>query len=177
MRFALLAALVVSSTTATAQTASDSEAVITLQPGERRVLSLPNVTRIAIGDAEIAEAKVDGDDVALTGRSEGKTTLMLWQGSVRKAFLLHVKGAGRAEAETTRATAVPPNETLALRRGEKRVLAFRKLRRLAIGKPEVAEVRTTEAGDIEVRALTAGGTELIVWREGEPRYTIRVEVR
>ncbi len=52
---------------------------VALQVGKSRSFAIPNVMRVAIGDSDIADAKVGGDgSLIVDGVSEGETTLLVW---------------------------------------------------------------------------------------------------
>jgi pilus assembly protein CpaC len=55
---------------------------ILLGVGTQRTINVAGVQRIAIGDTNVAEVKtLPGGQVLLTGRDEGKTTLLVWKAS------------------------------------------------------------------------------------------------
>ena len=88
---AVLAAawLVVSAGLASAQEGS----TINLGVGTQRVLTVPGITRIALGDQTVAEVKTLGSSqVLVIGLSEGKTNLLIWKSSgQRVSYLIAVR--------------------------------------------------------------------------------------
>ncbi len=70
---------------------------LTLQQGETRGLSVPGVSRVAVGDPRIADITVDGKtgSVRITGGQKGKTTLLVWTRSgeteSRQSHLIEVQ--------------------------------------------------------------------------------------
>lgn len=80
--------------------------------------------------------------------------------------------ARRAPAQ---AAEPPADETLTLKRGAKQVLTVPGLTRVALGDPSIADVKTTGADGVEVSALAAGKTTLILW-SGGTRRTYRIVV-
>ncbi len=77
MRFFVVAALAVS-TAAFAQEGGN----IALGVGTQKVMNIPGIQRIAVGDASIADVKTIGNNqVLIIGAGEGKTTLLIWKAS------------------------------------------------------------------------------------------------
>lgn len=65
-----------------AEEPASGEEVIVLQVNERRVLVFPELARVALGDADIADVATRGNNqLELTGMSVGTTTLMVWTAS------------------------------------------------------------------------------------------------
>ncbi|XXF75476.1 pilus assembly protein N-terminal domain-containing protein [Myxococcaceae bacterium GXIMD 01537] len=66
---------------------------ISLGVGTQKVLPVPGVTRVALGDQSIAEVKTLGSgQLLITGQSEGKTTLLVWKGNgQRVSYLIAVR--------------------------------------------------------------------------------------
>jgi pilus assembly protein CpaC len=83
--------------------------VIELQVGETRILSLPGVKRVAIGNGQVVGAiEAEGREVVVFARAEGVSSLHIWANAGRaKAYELRVVPAGaprlRAEVEAMRA--------------------------------------------------------------------------
>ena len=67
--------------------------VIVLRIGHTGSVSQRGLSRLAIGDPSVADAKpAGGDTVLITGLSEGKTTLLIWNDAGdRTAFLIDVR--------------------------------------------------------------------------------------
>lgn len=66
---------------------------LTLKRGETKTLVFPGVTRVAVGDPEIADIEVASPDTLIVkGGLEGKTTLLVWmEDKARRSYLIHVK--------------------------------------------------------------------------------------
>lgn len=74
----LAAALFLVSATALAQEGGN----IALGVGTQKVMNIPGIQRIAVGDASIADVKTIGNNqVLIIGAGEGKTTLLIWKSS------------------------------------------------------------------------------------------------
>jgi pilus assembly protein CpaC len=77
-----------------AQSASPKEGdTLAIKKGETKTLVFKGVTRVAVGDPEIADIEVSATDtLSIKGSSEGKTTLLVWtQDKKRHSFLIDVK--------------------------------------------------------------------------------------
>ncbi|MGZ6124780.1 MAG: pilus assembly protein N-terminal domain-containing protein, partial [Myxococcales bacterium] len=78
MRPFLAFALVVFTSKALAQ---PDGGVIALGVGQQKILQLADVSRVAIGDPEIADVKQvgGGGELLITGVGEGRTSLLVWR--------------------------------------------------------------------------------------------------
>ncbi|NOK22147.1 pilus assembly protein N-terminal domain-containing protein [Corallococcus carmarthensis] len=86
-------------------------------------------------------------------------------------------GAKEPAARTADQEEAPAaDETLTLKKGAKRVLTVPGLSRVALGDPSIADVKTTGTDGVEISALAAGKTTLIVWGNGGKRRTYRIVV-
>jgi pilus assembly protein CpaC len=66
----------------TAGAMAAEENVINLGVGAQKVLTIPGVTRVAVGSQDVAEVKAIGNNqILVTGTGEGRTTLVIWKGS------------------------------------------------------------------------------------------------
>jgi eukaryotic-like serine/threonine-protein kinase len=65
---------------------------LTLLVGDLRVLSLPGMTRLALGDPGILEVEAEGETAHLRALAPGKTTLLVWtQDDVPREYTIAVK--------------------------------------------------------------------------------------
>ncbi|MCP3137018.1 pilus assembly protein N-terminal domain-containing protein [Pyxidicoccus xibeiensis] len=63
------------------KTESAHEEVVALKKGGAHTLRIKGVTRVALGDPEIAKVELTGDDtLRVTALTSGETTLILWSG-------------------------------------------------------------------------------------------------
>ena len=71
----------------------ETQETITLRAGNAKSLTIPNVTRIALGDTECADVKtVGGNVIRIEGKKAGETTLLIWtQGKDPKSYRIVVK--------------------------------------------------------------------------------------
>jgi Flp pilus assembly secretin CpaC len=92
---AILFALVVGSAMpGAAQTlASDPQAVTTIYvpSGQSATVAIAGVTRLAIGDSQIAGVLMAANgQLLVNGKTHGQTTLFVWQGMTRRTYLVEV---------------------------------------------------------------------------------------
>jgi pilus assembly protein CpaC len=79
-------------TRAPAAPQSSQEERITLRVGRTKILKVPGLSRVALGDRSIADVKTEGENaVRLQGMSEGKTTLLVWAGGSHQAYVITVE--------------------------------------------------------------------------------------
>jgi pilus assembly protein CpaC len=66
---------------------------LTIKRGETKTVAFQDITRVAVGDPEIADIEVNGPNkLVVKGGTEGKTTLLVWtKDKKRHAFLIDVK--------------------------------------------------------------------------------------
>ena len=88
VRGACLAAMVLGAT-ALAQEGGN----IALGVGTQKVITVPGIQRVAVGDAAVADVKTIGNNqLLIIGASEGKTTLLIWKSSgQRVSYLVSVR--------------------------------------------------------------------------------------
>ena len=76
---------------AQADGAAPQSAPVNLKVGSRQVLAVANVTRVAVSDPDVADIRVDGGKVELTGRAAGATQVQVWkQDGARVSFQVTV---------------------------------------------------------------------------------------
>lgn len=100
VRWILLVVICLVTRTASAET---SDAPLTMQVGETRVLTCPGVKRVAVGNGQVLTALApDGGEVIVFARQEGLSSLHVWSvKGLKKAFMVRVEAAGldRMKAE------------------------------------------------------------------------------
>ncbi len=89
-RALVVAAVVLTATPAFSQ---DENATIALGVGTQKVISVPGIAKIAIGDPGVADVNALGQNqVLLVGKSEGRTTLLIWRSNgSRLSYMLSVR--------------------------------------------------------------------------------------
>jgi len=72
---------------------AEDAGTLNLGIGAQKVLTVPGLSRIAVGDPSVADVKTIGNNqVLVIGAGEGKTTLLIWQGGGRrKSYAVSVK--------------------------------------------------------------------------------------
>ena len=70
-----------------------SPTVISIHVGETAAINQTGLSKMAVGDPSIADVHPTGDDTAeVIGRSEGKTTLLVWdRADHRTAYVIDVE--------------------------------------------------------------------------------------
>jgi Flp pilus assembly secretin CpaC len=79
---------------------SDPQAVTTIYvpSGQSATVAVAGVTRLAIGDSQIAGVLMAANgQLLVNGKSHGETTLFVWQGTTRKTYLVEVTQASLDE--------------------------------------------------------------------------------
>lgn len=73
--------------------AQDDSSTISLGVGTQKVINVPGIARIAIGDPSIADVKPLGSSqVLIVGQAEGRTTLLIWKSNgSRLSYLISVR--------------------------------------------------------------------------------------
>jgi pilus assembly protein CpaC len=57
-----------------------AQEIITIGVGQQKIIQIPNLERVAVGDPEIADVKVVGrSELLVLGVAEGRTTLLVWK--------------------------------------------------------------------------------------------------
>ena len=90
----------------------DPELVV-LEVGMEREMTVPGLTKVAIGDPGIADVHALGDSkILITGVSEGKTTMLAWMGSERLNKLIVVGGKHGLRLSVGDEVSVPAGSTV-----------------------------------------------------------------
>ncbi len=73
--------------------AQDDSSTIALGVGTQKVINVPGIARIAIGDPGVADVKPLGStQVLIVGQAEGRTTLLIWKSNgSRLSYLISVR--------------------------------------------------------------------------------------
>ena len=71
----------------------DDSSTIALGVGTQKVINVPGIARIAIGDPSVADVKPLGSSqVLIVGQAEGRTTLLIWKSNgSRLSYLISVR--------------------------------------------------------------------------------------
>jgi pilus assembly protein CpaC len=66
---------------------ANTAAAVNLRTGESTVIATPHLTRVAVGDGKIAGVMAVGNtEIVVSGRSVGRTTLLVWTGEGRRMY-------------------------------------------------------------------------------------------
>lgn len=78
---------------AAGQVQAQEGSTISLGVGTQKVITVPGLSRITVGDPSVADVRVlGGSQVLVSGQGEGKTSLMVWKGSgARVSYLVIVR--------------------------------------------------------------------------------------
>lgn len=141
---------------AAAAFAQDS-GTLQLPVGTQKVLTVPGIQRVAIGDSSIADVKTIGSNqLLIIGIGPGKTELLIWKQSGQKvSYQVVVKGnvddLAAAGSEIT------------LGQGEIANYRVGGATKVEVGDPSVAEA-TLEGGRLKLRAKGSGHSDLVVYK-------------
>lgn len=155
---------------------------IRIEQGEEKVLDVGPYTRLAIGQPDVVGVKGSADEsqVIIKGRSPGKTTLLVWQKKGgRVPYLITVRPDREmlaAPAKTPASDASSRATEITMYRGQARLLHFSEMTRIAVGDPEIADVKTTGNDELLVVANSDGRTTLLVWNRDGDRREMEVAV-
>jgi serine/threonine-protein kinase len=141
---------------------------VSLKPGMQRVLSLPGVRRIAIGDASIADVKVlDDSDVLIVGIGQGKTTFLVWKADgARTSYQVTVSkpdpvpGAVNVSLEVRDIVRYPLSD----------------IEHCVVNDSNVLFI-DCEHGVLRMTAMAQGAATVRVWRRDKPTLNYAVQVR
>jgi hypothetical protein len=143
--------------------------------GEVR-LHLTGLQRVTVGDAAVANVRVEGkDEVVVIGVAAGQTTMLAWppRASAPQAFAVTVSVSPAQEPEPEPAPGPPPLPIF-LGLGEEMTRAAPGMTRSAIGDSDIVGL-TPVADGLVLKGLKAGTTTVLVWLGGR-RETWQVTV-
>jgi hypothetical protein len=144
---------------------------LSLATGGQQVIDVPEMTRVAVGDTSIADAKTIGrSQLLLEGVSEGKTTVLAWTAKGEHvSWLVTVDRPKSVEA-------LSEGYEFRLQPGERVVLPSKAFLKVETSNPSIASAVLSN-GQLAIRAIRGGHTPLIAWPiKGEPKkFSIHVE--
>lgn len=162
-RFILVASLLVGGSLFAAET-------VNLEVGAEKVVAVGHYDRVVVTQPEIASVSGAAEGIKIIARSRGVATVLVWKGQQKEAFTVVVKG-GKAEAKGQ--TEEP---TIHLAKGEQKVLKLDGISRVAVGDPEIADVRADNEGELSLSGGSEGKTTLLVWKKDGSRVSYLVNV-
>jgi Flp pilus assembly secretin CpaC len=159
-----------------------------LVKGTESVLDVNGLTRVAVGNPSIVDVKlVASHQLLLVGLKRGTTTVQVWRGEQhRDTFSVSVVDEAAAESKPNEPAAPslhageeegPPSTPLELGVGAQVVLNIAGIQRVAIGDPDVCDVRPMGNSTLKLIGQHKGVTTLIVWKAGGARLEYTIHVR
>jgi Flp pilus assembly secretin CpaC len=147
-----------------------ADGVLDLAMGETRRLWIPGLTQVAVAEPDFADVRVAGANVLeLKGIRAGETAMFVTSGKEARRWKLRV-GAGPQ--------ANPPPQRLALGVGHSAILERKHLARVAVGDPEIADIKVIGIGGNQLLIVgqRLGSTTLLIWLVDGSREQIEIEV-
>ncbi|MFT3841778.1 MAG: pilus assembly protein N-terminal domain-containing protein [Myxococcaceae bacterium] len=140
-----------------------------LAVGIQKVLTIPGIQRVAIGDSGICDVKTIGNDqLLLIGAGEGTTTLLVWSANgARKSYTVHVPKPANP----------PTSQSVSMNAGEKFELPKLSFRHVTSDTPEVVKVVSEGEGKVHLEALAEGRAEVITDQKDGSRTVYFIEVQ
>jgi Flp pilus assembly secretin CpaC len=142
-------------------------AEIVLKPGIQRVIDVPNVSRVAVGNTDIVDVQTIGDsELLMIGAATGRTQVIVWK----------TDGTGLGfTVNVTRPDPVPGVVNLRLRPDESHVLEMKGIERCSGSNDQVATV-SCGSGTLEIEAHSKGQLTVRAWRRDGVRSLFAVQV-
>jgi serine/threonine-protein kinase len=141
---------------------------VALKSGMQRVLSLPGVKHITIGDTGIADVKVlDDSEVLIVGVAPGRTTLLVWKSDgTRVSYAVVVSGADP----------VPGAVNVTLGKGDIARYPLQDIDRCAVNDSSLLFI-DCQGGALRMTALAVGNATVRVYRRDKATLNYAVQVR
>lgn len=156
---------------------ADETLVITA--GQLKTLQFKGLSRIAVGDPEVADVKTIGNgELVIVASKAGATTLLVWSDGAKdpKMFKLQVTPQGAGLAPPSPGEATPkPTFTTKLKVGQRLARPAPKLQRLAVGDPGICDLET-KGDQVTLVGAGPGATTVLAWFEDGRREQWQVEV-
>ncbi|MCC6337873.1 MAG: pilus assembly protein N-terminal domain-containing protein [Myxococcales bacterium] len=136
--------------------------------GAQRVLDVPGLARVAVGNSAVVDVRLpEADQVLLDARAEGVTNVLVW-----------TRDARRIEYRVTVSSQAASSEPdLELEPGIQTSLTFQGLRRFSVGSADVCAVRQVGEQELLLVPRRAGRTTLLVWLDDGQREGRTLTVR
>ena len=138
---------------------------ISLVPGSARLFAAPGVTRIAIGEPKVADVTPRPATFELRGVAPGQTRLTVSSDKGERNFPVAV-----------RPVVSVARSVLVLERGTQRVFTVPALDRVAVGNPDVVDVKPLGHGELLVIGRTVGSTNVLTWAKDATRHEYEIRV-
>ncbi len=144
-----------------------AESTVQLTVGDVTDLKLKGkITRLAVGDPQVADVSVSSGDIRVEARGKGRTTLMVWfSDGLRQSLVLDVKPPEAKEELVQLAVG-----------GSMTFSARRPMRKFTGADPGVANVRMLSKQELRIEGVRAGKTRVLITYEGDARAAVNIEV-
>ncbi|MFW5878526.1 MAG: pilus assembly protein N-terminal domain-containing protein, partial [Myxococcota bacterium] len=115
--------------------------------------------------------------VIVNGLAPGRATMLVWpEDGERFPVAVEVRGQAGAPAPATASDAAH-QERVSLTVGEEIELIVPGTQRVAVGDPEIADIRVENAAPrLRIRGVTSGVTTMLVWGQDGERRSFQLEV-
>lgn len=158
-----------------------------LVKGTESVLDVNGMTRVAVGNPAVVDVKVIApNQLLLVGVQKGTTTVQVWRGdqhrdtftvSVVDEELSGLKPNGPAVPLSSVSVGEDAANDLDLAVGAQKVLTIPGIQRVAIGDPDICDVKVNGNSQLRLIGVHKGVTTLIVWKTGGARLEYTIHVR
>lgn len=187
MALALLAALVL--TAAPASPLPDGTTV-KLKPNTERVLKIPGLARIAIGDPEVADVRPKGaTEVSIRGLVDGRTELLVWTANGSRFRYPIVVGNPKTAPENAQTQSLDAvvsagsagtleEQALTMTVGEEKSLKYSGVSKVAVTQyAPTVEVAPLDTGDgIRLKAIAVGTAKVLLHIGGRPAVRLDLTI-
>ncbi len=150
-------------------TSSLAQQPLTLAVGAQKSLTIPGMQRVALGDDAIADVKTLGHgELLVIGLAAGHTTLLVWKTGTPAPvrFDLTVTGPGLAPSAAAPTApqdiTPPPSFSPSLQVGQRTTRTALNLQRVAIGDPDIADLRVAGTA-LTLEGRHPGTTTVLLW--------------
>ena len=148
-----------------------------LTVGEMQTLTIPGLTRIAVGDPKVLDVRqVGNEQLEMNPRTAGSTTLLAWRGINGQRMEWRVVVSSAAEPAPEPEQTAVERKSIDLLAGAQLLLSTPHVQRLAVGDASIADVKTFGDHQVLVVGRGKGVTTLIAWTEGNKRLEWDVHV-
>ncbi|HEY3448880.1 MAG TPA: pilus assembly protein N-terminal domain-containing protein [Myxococcales bacterium] len=187
MSLALLAALLLC---AAPPSPPPDGTTLKLKPNAERVLTVPGLARIAVGDPEVADVRPKGaSEVAIRGLIEGRTEVLVWTSKGNRFRYPIVVGNPKTAPENTQtqaldrvvsgsSTGVVEDVVMNLAVGEEKSSIYSDISKVAVTQyAPTVEVAPLDSGDgVRIKGVAVGTAKVLLHIGGRPAVRIAITV-
>jgi pilus assembly protein CpaC len=189
MPLALLAALAFCAAPAPARPPPDGT-TLKLKPGAERVLKVPGLARIAVGDPEVADVRPKGSaEVGVRGLAEGRTEVLVWDAKGNRfrypVVVCDPKTApGNAQTQaldrvvSSSSAGTVEDVAMDLTVGEEKSAVYSDVSKVAVTQASpTVEVAPLDSGDgVRIKGVAVGTAKVLLHLGGRPAVALAVTV-